>query len=83
LSIATGKQNLRTQFLRIIREAGVQPWGRLFAAGHYLQVRDSDFDRALAGGAKSAQNPAHWKRKMPRSGRTRGVALIRKTCKKP
>jgi hypothetical protein len=78
-----GKQNLRTQFLRIIRKAGVQPWGRLFhnlrgsletelaqnhpvhvvaqwlgntpkiAAAHYLQVRDCDFDRALAGGAKS------------------------------
>jgi integrase len=78
-----GKQNLRTQFLRVIRKAGVQPWGRLFhnlrgsletelaqdhpvhvvaqwlgntpriAAAHYLQVRDSDFDRALAGGAKS------------------------------
>ncbi len=87
-----GKQNLRTQFLRIIRKAGMQPWGRLFhnlrgspetelaqdhpvhvvahwlgntpkiAAAHYLQVRDSDFDRALAGGAKSgalgAQKPA-------------------------
>ncbi|GEM_PF-137093 len=25
-----GKQNLRTQFLRIIRKAGVKPWGRLF-----------------------------------------------------
>jgi integrase len=78
-----GKQNLRTQFLRIIRKAGVKPWGRLFhnlrgsletelaqdhpvhvvaqwlgntpkiAAAHYLQVRDSDFNRALAGGAKN------------------------------
>jgi integrase len=78
-----GRQNLRTQFLRIIRKAGVKPWGRLFhnlrgsletelaqdhpihvvaqwlgntpkvAAAHYLQVRDSDFERALAGGAKS------------------------------
>jgi len=77
------KQNLRTHFLRIIRKAGAQPWGRLFhnlrasletelaqdhpihvvaqwlgntpkiAAAHYLQVRDSDFDRALLGGAKS------------------------------
>jgi integrase len=87
-----GKQNLRTQFLRIIRKAGVKPWGRLFhnlrgsletelaqdhpvhvvaqwlgntpkvAAAHYLQVRDTDFDRALARGAKSgaleAQNTA-------------------------
>lgn len=87
-----GKQNLRTQFLRIIRKAGLKPWGRLFhnlrgsletelaqdhpihvvaqwlgntpkvAAAHYLQVRDSDFDRALAGVAKSgapeAQNTA-------------------------
>ncbi len=87
-----GTQNLRTQFLRIIRKAGVKPWGRLFhnlrgsletelaqdhpihvvaqwlgntpkiAASHYLQVRDSDFDRALTCGAKSgaqtAQNAA-------------------------
>lgn len=78
-----GGQNLRTQFLRIIRKASVQPWGRLFhnlrasletelaqhhpvhvvaqwlgntpkiAAAHYLQVRDSDFDRALGGTAKN------------------------------
>lgn len=83
-----GKQNLRTQFLRIIRKAGVQPWGRLFhnlrasletelaqdhpvhviaqwlgntpkiAAAHYLQARDSDFERALAGGAKSGARAA-------------------------
>jgi integrase len=25
-----GQQNLRTQFLRILRKAGVKPWGRLF-----------------------------------------------------
>jgi len=24
------KQNMRTQFMRIIRNAGVKPWGRLF-----------------------------------------------------
>lgn len=91
-----GGQNLRTQFLRIIRKASVQPWGRLFhnlrasletelaqhhpvhvvaqwlgntpkiAAAHYLQVRDSDFDRALTGttkngaenGSPKAQNAA-------------------------
>ncbi len=83
-----GKQNLRTQFLRIIRKAGVKPWGRLFhnlrssletelaqdhpihvvaewlgntpkvAAAHYLQVRDSDFERALTGGAKSGAQAA-------------------------
>jgi len=87
-----GKQNLRTHFLRLIRKAGVKPWGRLFqnlrssletewaqdhpvhvvaqwlgntpkiAVAHYLQVRDSDFERAVQSGAKSgaqaAQNAA-------------------------
>jgi integrase len=87
-----GKQNLRTQFLRIIRKAGVQPWGRLFhnlrgsretelvqdfpvhvvahwlgntpkvATAHYLQIRDSDYDRASQSRAQSdargAQNTA-------------------------
>lgn len=81
-----GKQNLRTQFLRIIRKAGLKPWGRLFhnlrgsretelaqdfpvhvvaawlgntpkvAAAHYLQLRDSDFERAAKSGAPALQN---------------------------
>lgn len=70
--------NLRTQLLRIIRRAGLEPWPRLFhnlrasrqtelcerfpahvvcewlgnteavAAGHYLQVMDAHFGRAIA-----------------------------------
>ena len=70
-------QNLRTQFQRILRRAGVDPWPKLFqnlrasretelaadypahvvaawmghsvivSAKHYLQVTDSDFDKAV------------------------------------
>jgi len=84
--------NLRTQFERIVKRAGLQPWPRLFhamrasretelakeypihvvtawlgntpriAMKHYLQVTDSDFERAAEGGAesgaRSAQNAA-------------------------
>lgn len=83
--------NLRTQFHKLIRRAGLKPWPRPFnncrascetdlnerfpshvvcewighspavAAAHYLTVRDSDFERANAGGATSGavavQNP--------------------------
>ena len=75
--------NLRTQFLKIIRRAGLQPWPRLFhnlrascetdlmkdhpihavtewigntpsiALKHYLQVLESDFAKAVNGGAES------------------------------
>jgi len=75
--------NLRTQFERLLKRAGVEPWPRLFhnlrasretelaadfpvhvvtawlgntprvAMKHYLQVTDSDFERASKGGAKS------------------------------
>lgn len=73
--------NLRTQFMKIIRRAGLKPWPRLFhnlrascetdlmknfpihavcgwigntpsiALKHYLQVLDSDFERAANSGA--------------------------------
>ncbi len=75
--------NLRTQFLKLIRRAGLKPWPRPFnncrascetdlnerfpshvvcewighspavAAAHYLTVRETDFERAAAGGAES------------------------------
>jgi integrase len=75
--------NLRTQLLRIIRRAGLEPWPKLFhnlrasretepaaehplhvvcawignsalvAQKHYLQVTESDFERAIATGAES------------------------------
>ncbi|MBM3981169.1 MAG: hypothetical protein FJ304_12950 [Planctomycetes bacterium] len=75
--------NLRTQFLKIIKRAGLKPWPRLFhnlrascetdlvaahpihavtswlgntpaiALKHYLQVLDSDFEKAAKGGAES------------------------------
>jgi hypothetical protein len=80
-----GDTNLRTHFQRIIRKAGVKPWGRLFhhlrgsrqtelterfpahvvsawlgntprvAVQHYLQVRDSDFERAAKSEAVALQ----------------------------
>lgn len=85
--------NLRTQFLKLIRRAGLKPWPRPFnncrascemdlneefpshvvcewighspavAATHYLTVRESDFERALAmgrtqSGTPNAQNAA-------------------------
>lgn len=76
--------NLRAQFLKIIKRAGLQPWPRLFhnlrascetdlmanhpihavvswlgntlgiALKHYLQVLDSDFEKAAKRGAESA-----------------------------
>jgi len=82
--------NLRTHFQRIIRKAGVKPWGRLFhnlrssretelaqdypvhvvaywlgntpkvAATHYLQVRDTDYDRAVQVGAQSDARGAQY-----------------------
>ena len=75
--------NLRTQLLKIIKRAGLQPWPRLFhnlrascetdlmashpihvvtawlgntptvALKHYLQVLDTDFEKAAKGGAES------------------------------
>lgn len=75
--------NLRTQFGRLVKRAGLQPWPRLWhalrasretelakdypihvlaawlghtpriAMKHYLQVRDTDFARAVEGGAES------------------------------
>lgn len=77
--------NLRTQFHKLIRRAGLKPWPRPFnncrascetdltehgrfpshvvcewighspavAATHYLTVRETDFERAAAGGAES------------------------------
>lgn len=86
-----GCANLRTQLLRIMERAGVEPWPRLFqnmrasretelsrrhplhvvtawignsapiAARHYLQVTDTDFDKALErdadSDARATQNP--------------------------
>lgn len=83
--------NLRTQLLKLIRRAGLQPWPKLWqnlrascetdlmrdhpihavtswigntptvALKHYIQVLDSDFDKAVRGGAESGavlvQNP--------------------------
>jgi len=76
--------NLRTQLLRIVKQAGAKPWPKPFqnmrasretelsehfpihvvcawignstaiAAKHYLQVRDSDFERAAESAAESA-----------------------------
>ena len=76
--------NLRTQFLRIVKRAGLKPWPKPFqnmrasretelseqypihvvcvwignsaaiAAKHYLQVRESDYDRAAESAAESA-----------------------------
>ena len=78
-----GCANLRTQLLRIMERAGVEPWPRLFqnmrasretelsrrhplhvvtawignsapiAARHYLQVTDTDFDKAMERDADS------------------------------
>lgn len=80
--------NLRTQFCRIIKRAGLQPWPRLWqnlrssrqtelagefpehvvcswlgnskavAREHYLQVRDSDFERAVER-VRSATHSLH------------------------
>lgn len=79
--------NWRTYLLRIIRNAGLKPWPRLFqnmrssretelaqqwplhvatawignscriAAAHYLQVQESDFQRAAKSYAENLQNP--------------------------
>lgn len=75
--------NLRTQLLKLVKRAGLQPWPRLFhnlrascetdlmashpihvvtswlgntptvALKHYLQVLDTDFEKATKGGAES------------------------------
>jgi hypothetical protein len=55
------------------------------AAAHYLQVRDSDFERALAGGAKSgaAGSGGEWQRFAERSGnpeKTRGKLRFGGKC---
>ena len=80
--------NLRTQFQRLVKRAGLKPWPRLFhamrasretelaneypihvvttwlgntpriAMKHYLQVTDTDFERASRGGAKSGAQVA-------------------------
>jgi integrase len=68
------KQNLRTQFLRIIRKAGVKPWGRLFHNLYGIATSTAPLQAALKA--------ARWGRKKRRSGFPRRLAAIRKTRKK-
>jgi hypothetical protein len=79
----SANENLRTQFLKIIRRAGLRSWPRLFhnlrasretdlmktfpthvvyarigntpkiALGHYLPTLETDFEKAVKGGAES------------------------------
>ena len=97
--------NLRTQLLRIMDRAGVEPWPRLFqnmrasretelsrrhplhvvtawignsapiAARHYLQVTDTDFDKAMS----ATQIPTHARRRFRRSN---GRAILANWGKK-
>jgi len=90
--------NLRTQFERLVKRAGLQPWPRLFqnlrasretelaqgypihvvtawlgntpniALKHYLQVTDSDFERASRDGAESAAQAAQNAQQQPHVG---------------
>jgi len=64
--------NLRIQFGRIVRRAGLEPWPRI-AMKHYLMVTDADFQRA----AKAAQKRAHEVREMRRSRDAPLIAEIR------
>ena len=91
-SYRSDQDNLRTQFLRILKRAGIEPWPRLFqnlrtsretelchvfpihvvckwigntariAKKHYLQVRESDFQKATQ---KATHTPAVWGRTEP------------------
>ncbi len=42
------------------------------AMGHYRQVRDEDFERAINGGQKAAQNPAHSGQAQPHTDQPNG-----------
>lgn len=107
-----GGANLRTQFGKIVRRAGVDPWPRLWhslrascesdlaqsfplatvtkwlgntpsvALRHYVDPTETAFERAATWvpesgakcGAREAQNAAHERRIMRRSGYSRGIA---------